>query len=404
VPAKQTTTGAATWLVYGLIMIGALTAVWSFNVDNVYADMRFQQGQNYTEGQQTGLDQYLIGSSFYLDALRMEPDQDFYYLNLGRSLMSIVDIQRQSTNQDLGQVRSNAKSFDLLQYQEPAELQQFVVSQPPMVLMSYAEAVLLDAQRLSPLNKDHFANLGRMYNFWYSRLQREPAILDKAVDWYRRGVEVAPQDVSILNEYAAIVAVKASEAQKRGDQATADQSFNLANELLLRSAKIDPRYRDTDSRIAEVLRLQGRYEEAVDRYLVILASNPRALDSQITAIIEALRSQPALLLKLRGAYEAAIATNPDDFASQALIGLMAARGNDLPRAAAAFNEVIRIQPNNLEARQNYTLVLSDMLQYRQAADQAAILLEQAKQQGANQDEQAALQGLLVFLEGKAAGQ
>jgi tetratricopeptide (TPR) repeat protein len=272
------------------------------------------------------------------------------------------------------------------------------------VLMSYAEAVLLDAQRLSPLNKDHFANLGRMYNFWYSRLQRDPAILDKAVDWYRRGVEVAPQDVSILNEYAAIVAVKASEAQKRGDQATADQSFALANDLLARSSMIDPRYRDTEGRIAEVLRLQGRYEEAVDRYLVILASNPRALDNQITAIIEALRDQPALLLKLRGAYESAIATNPDDFASHALIGLMSARGNDLPRAAAAFNEVIRIQPNNLEARQNYTLVLSDMLQYRQAADQAALLFEAAKQQGANQEEQAALQGLLVFLEGKAAGQ
>jgi tetratricopeptide (TPR) repeat protein len=403
-PTKQTSAGAGAWLVYGMIIIGALTAVWSFNVDNVYADMRFQQGQNYTEGQQSGLDQYLIGSSFYLDALRMEPDQDFYYLNLGRSLMSIVDIQRQSTNQDLGQARSDVKSFDLFEYQEPADLQQFVISQPPMVLMSYAEAVLLDAQRLSPLNKDHFANLGRMYNFWYSRLQRDPAILDKAVDWYRRGVEVAPQDVSILNEYAAIVAVKASEAQKRGDQATADQSFVLANELLARSSGIDPRYRDTEGRIAEVLRLQGRYAEAVDRYLVILASNPRALDSQITAIIEALRDQPALLLKLRSAYEAAIAANPDDFASHALIGLMSARGNDLPRAAAAFNEVIRIQPNNLEARQNYTLVLSDMLQYRQAADQAALLLEAAKQQGANQEEQAALQGLLVFLDGKAAGQ
>lgn len=394
--------GAAGMLVYALVMIGALVAVWSFNVDNVYADMRFQQGQNYTEDPQADLDRFVVGTAYYLDSIRMEPQQDFYYLSLGRSLMSIVDIRRQVGGGDLGQPRADVKLSDLLQLQDAAAVQSFATQQPPLALMSYAEKVLLEAQRLSPLNKDHYANLGRMYNFWFNRLQRDPTILERAVDWYRRGTEVAPQDVTILNEYASVLAIKGNVAREAGDEAAAAQSFALANQLLARSAATDPKYRDTDMRTAEVLRMEGRLPEAVDRYLVLLQANPRALDGQITSIIQSLRGQPDQLLRLRGAYEAVVATTPNDFGSHALIGLISARANDLPRAAQAFAEVIRLQPDNLEARQNYTLVLSDMLQYQQAAGEAQTLLDLAKQQGANQQESAALQGLLDFLQQKAA--
>jgi tetratricopeptide (TPR) repeat protein len=395
---------AAAWLVYGLIALGTLAAVWSFNLDNVYADMRFQQGQTYTEDPQADLDRYIIGTAYYLDSVRMEPDQDFYYLSLGRSLMSIVDIRRQTGNVALGQPNPQVRIEDLLRLQEPTDVQAFVLQQSPMTLMSYAEAILNRAQSINPLNKDHFANLARMYNFWYSRLQRDPAILAKAVDWYKRGVEIAPQDVTILNEYASAIALQGNDARSRGDQATADARLAEAAQLLARSQQIDPLYRDTPVRIAEVLRLQGNYTAAVDSYVALLAQNPRALDNQISTIIDSLRSQPALLLKLRSAYDSAIQRKPDDVGSIALVGLISARTGDLPRAAQAFTDVVRLQPDNLEARQNYTLVLSDMLQYRLAASEAEVLLRLAKQQGATQQEQGALESLLGFMRQKAAGQ
>ncbi len=401
-PARSS--NAAAWLVYGLIAIGALAAVWSFNIDNVYADMRFQQGQTYTEDPQADLDRYIIGTSFYLDSVRMEPNQDFYYLNLGRSLMSIVDIRRQTSGVALGQPDPEVRVEDLLRLQEPTDVQSFVLQQSPMMLMSYAEAVLNRAHTINPLNKDHFANLARMYNFWYSRLQRDPAILAKAVDWYKRGVEVAPQDVTILNEYASATALQGNDARSRGDEATANERLAEAARLLARSQQIDPLYRDTPVRAAEILRLQGRYAEAVDNYIVLLAQNPRALDNQIATIIDSLRSKPELLLKLRSAYDAAIQRKPDDVGSIALVGLISARAGDLPRAAQAFTDVVRLQPNNLEARQNYTLVLSDMLQYRQAAGEAEVLLRLAQQQGATQQEQSALESLLGFMRQKVSGQ
>ena len=77
--------------------------------------------------------------------------------------MSIVDIQRQTNPANLGQTKPDAKLEDLLRLQDASDVQSFVTQQSQLALMSYAEAVLLRAQTLNPLNKDHYANLARMY-------------------------------------------------------------------------------------------------------------------------------------------------------------------------------------------------------------------------------------------------
>jgi tetratricopeptide (TPR) repeat protein/O-antigen ligase len=402
-PARQQESGgAAAIAIYSIVAILGLVAIWSFNIDNVYADMRFQEGQTYTEDPQADLSRYIVGTSYYLDAIRMEPGQDFYYLNLGRSLMSIVDIRRQTQGVQLGQPIEGARVEDLLRLGSAEEVQQFVQERPPLELMSYAEAVLTRAHDLSPLNKDHYANLARMYNFWYSRLTHDPKLLELAVDWYRRGSEIAPQDVTILNEYASAVTLQGTVLRDQGDAAGAQQKFELASQLLEHSAAIDPRYRDTNGRMADVLRLQGQYAQAVDRYVAILADNPRALDGQISSIIESMRSAPDQLLRLRAAYEAALQKDPGDITSNALIGLISARAGDLPRAAAAFSDVVRLQPQNLEARQNYTLVLSDMMQYQQASAEAEQLLQMAQQQQLGEADRNSLEALAAFLREKVA--
>ncbi len=48
--------------------------------------------------------------------------------------------------------------------------------------------------------KTTMPNLARMYSFWYSRFDRNPEQLRQAIEWYRQGHEIAPQDVVILNE------------------------------------------------------------------------------------------------------------------------------------------------------------------------------------------------------------
>ena len=77
---------------------------------------------------------------------------------------------------------------------------------------------------------------------------------------------------------------------------------------------------------------------------------------------------------------------------------------DLETAASAFAEAVQLQPDNLEARQNYTVVLSDLLRYDQAAQQAQEWLALASQRQETTDRQrAAIEALLGYLRQRASG-
>jgi tetratricopeptide (TPR) repeat protein len=393
----------AALLVYGIAVLLALAAAWFFNADNVYADMRFQQSQNFTEAPNAGLDQQIVGMNYLLDALRMEPGQDFYYLSLGRNLMSIADIRRQTSGSQLGQPKANARVEDLLRLGDLDAVQAFVQKQTPLELLSYAQAVLERARELNPLNKDHYANLARLHSFWYSRMDRNPQQLQQALDWYEKAHQSAPQDVVILNEYAGTYAQAGNDARARRDETAAQAAFGQAQQLLEQSKQLDSRYGDTDLRIADLLRIQGREAEAVDRYVALIDKNPHALDAQVNAISAGLGGKPDLLKRLRDAYAAAAAKKPDDAPLYSFIGILSESAGDLARAADAYAKLTQLQPNSVEARRSYTLALSDTGQYQQAATEAQALLTLAQQQQLPQQQTDAIQGLVQLLKIRAAG-
>jgi tetratricopeptide (TPR) repeat protein len=399
----SSTSSPAALMIYGIIGALALAGVWFFNVDNVYADMRFNQGQGLSDSPNSGLEQQLVGMTYYLDAIRMEPGQDFYYLNLGRTLMNLTDIKRQTNSAALGQPKPTAQLSDLLRMTDEQQVQEYVFKQAPLETMSYAQAVLEDARELNTLNKDHYANLARMHSFWYSRLTQDPDQLRQSIEWYKQGHEVAPQDVTILNEYASTVALMGNYTRSHNDEPAAQQYYGQAAQLLAQSKALDARYSDTDLRLADVLRLQGNASQAVDMYLKLLEANPHALDSQVTQIADSLRDQPDLLRRLRDAYMAAAAKKPDDAVLHSYIGLISVRLNDMPQAAAEFGRWTQLQPQSLEAHRNYTLVLSDTRQYTQALAEAQTLLGLAQAQQLPQEQQGAIQGLVEFLKQQSAG-
>src|SRR5262249_16903182 len=184
----------------------------------------------------------------------------------------------------------------------------------------------------------------------------------------------------ILNEYASSVALMGNYARSHSDETLAKQYYDQAAQLLAQSKQLDPRYSDTDLRLADVLRLQGNAGQAIDMYLNLLTANPHALDSQVTQIADSLRDQPDQLRRLRDAYPAAVAAKPDDAALPSFIGLISIRLKELPQAADAFGRWTQLQPQSLEAHRNYTLVLSDTRQYPKALAEAQTLLGLAQQQ------------------------
>jgi tetratricopeptide (TPR) repeat protein len=286
----------------------------------------------------------------------------------------------------------------LIQQSAPIDLQAFLAPLTASEATQYAEATLLKAHNLNPLNKDHFANMARLYIFWYTRIEAKPEILQKALQWFRDGVAIAPKDVSILNEYIESLLTYASTI-KTSDPTTAQKTITEADQLLQQSLLLDDKYTDTTLRQANVLRAKGEYVKAVAIYTQLIVKNPRVLDSQITSIIRELATQPELLSQLRDAYNTNLKAS--DALSISIIGLLSSQLNDHDNAILAFSKLAQMQPDSLEAQQNYTLVLSDGQRYADATIQAEKLATLAKSKGVSQDNLTLYTQLIEFFKAKA---
>jgi hypothetical protein len=156
------------------------------------------------------------------------------------------------------------------------------------------------------------------------------------------------------------------------DQVVTTAAFEPSQENL------DPDYTDTAIRVADLLYADGKYSEAMPLYAQILQKNPHALDGQISIIVDQLVGTPVLLEQLRTAYLNTPYQN--DRLLLSILGLIASRMRNYPEAIAAFGQLVAIQPNSIEALQNYTIVLSNGLDYANATIQAQNLVSLATTQ------------------------
>ncbi|MFN3374809.1 MAG: O-antigen ligase family protein, partial [Chloroflexus sp.] len=77
-------------------LIGFVTAglIWWLNIQPVYADMRFQQAQSYSDQGQVSARALLVALNESIATIRANPGEDFYYLHLARTLMNLAEILR----------------------------------------------------------------------------------------------------------------------------------------------------------------------------------------------------------------------------------------------------------------------------------------------------------------------
>lgn len=368
----------------GIVVVTSLVS-WQVNIAPMIADAVYQRAQSTIDRPSATMDQLIDGTSQLVTAISLDPRQDFYFLSLGRGLLAIS--AQRIAGEGLGTPSASAADLDALLQMTPFTLHTLLRQRDAVELLELAAMALERARELAPLNKDHYANLGRMFLFWYQQDDADQQLLIRAESWYRRGAEIAPQDVTILNEWAGVLL-----RLGRIDDADA---------VLQRSLLLDPTYLDTAVRRAELTRLRGDVDAAIDQYLAVIAREPHALDAQIIALARALgETHPAALARLRDGYVAALAVAPDDVRIHAIIGLLSDRAGDRERAAAAFRAIIERQPQNLEARRNLTLVLSGMLQYDAAYLEARQMLALATPERVNAAERAALDRLVEWLDGQ----
>lgn len=399
-------------------LIGLVTAglIWWLNIQPIYADMRFQQGQSYSDQGQVSISTQIAALNEYITTIRANPGEDFYYLHLARSLMSLADVlHRQGVNLgEAGQPRLDA----LLRLDGIEAVTGFVQRSSPLSLLAYAEAALQHAHQLSPLNKDHYANLGRINLFWYS-WTNDVQRLYTALKWYERVAKIAPQDVALMNERAGVLIQLAEYATISGDTAQAGAFFQQADELLQTSAQLDPRFGDTSLRRGDLIRVRsGDLDTATTFYLRAIEQAPQQMVENLDRIARALNSRSDLLNQLRSAF-AVQATRAEQVLAEArekperafelptletqaanlyaAVARLAVQTNDLAGAVKPYARAVSIQPANAALSEQYTLVLSETLQYDAALTEARRLLAVLQSNGRT-GEMARIEQLIALIE------
>jgi tetratricopeptide (TPR) repeat protein len=391
--SRPSGTNPAALALYAVLLVVMLFAVWWFNLSTVYADMRFQEGQLYS--QQRSAQAQVAAMQRYITTINSNPREDFYYLNLGRALMTLAE-QLRSQGTPIGNEAPDADVADLLSLNDRNAVMTFVNRSNPMELLSYAQAVLLQARDLNPMNKDHYANLARLNDFWYNWTQ-DPQKLQAAHEWYSRANEVAPQDVTLLNEHAGSLVTRAAYASNHNDPAAAQTYISQAMELLNRSRELDPLYTDTIVRMAELHRTQGRLDEATDLYIEAISEAPAAVQPVLSNVLDSMANRPDLLIQLGNAF-AERAAQDDSAQLYAIAGTLAAQAENPEQAAELYAQATELEPGNLINRLNYTIVLSDARQYDQALNEAQTGLALAQSQENSENEAARFRQLVQILE------
>ncbi len=211
----QRTTGKKGMGAFALPVVMIL-AFWGISVTNlriIHADMTFKFADPLANGASPNYDAAI---QLYRRATELAPDEDHYYLFLGRAYLEMARTA-----------------------EDPAEREE---------LMETAKTDLIRAQGINPLNTDHTANLARLYRVWAGF---DPALQDErgqqSAAYYEKATTLSPQNTTLWNEKAIVYLSVLDEREK-------------ALEILNQSLEIDPEFDGTNGLLGDFYSQEARRE------------------------------------------------------------------------------------------------------------------------------------------------
>ena len=204
--------------IYGLLLIAALMFAGTVNSASVQADTLYKQGQAYDSAQSWG-----NSIDYYQQAIRAQPNQDYYYLFLGRAWLEFAkQVDREQVN-----FRTSTEKNTVPYASDAARTAE------RLIRLQQSEAVLKRAQALNPLNTDHYANLGRLYLYWADPTGAQDSSKSQlAVQYMKEATDRTPGNAQLRDELAVAYA-------RNGQFAEAVEALNFSR------TKIDPTYART---------------------------------------------------------------------------------------------------------------------------------------------------------------
>ncbi len=156
---------AAPFLLIAVMVLATVT-----NLRIIQADIAFKMADPFTRG-----NQWPVAMVVYQHAIDLAPNEDYYYLFLGRAYLEQA---------------KNLKTVD-----------------ERRALFQQAEKDLKTAQRLNPLNTDHTANLARLYSWWASatdNAQERQEYAQRSNVYYEKALSLSPNNVVLWGEWATL--------------------------------------------------------------------------------------------------------------------------------------------------------------------------------------------------------
>ena len=225
-----------------LAITGFILVIWlsvTTNLRIIHADIAFKMAEPFASSKQ-----WVVANMLYRRAIDLSPDEDYYYLFLGRGSLE------------------EAKTISDTVLQEQA--------------FKTAEADLIRAQRINPLNPDHTANLARLHSWWALQAPDDQTRAQRAMvsdQYYSRVTVLSPNSARLWDEWAILFINVLNDPDR-------------ASELLEHSLEIDPQYDWTHALAGDYYSKMGlntddevehsqNFEKAIRHYQQAIAIQPQ---------------------------------------------------------------------------------------------------------------------------------
>jgi tetratricopeptide (TPR) repeat protein/O-antigen ligase len=200
-PARGASSNTVSAILVPVLLISVFTLANASNLRVIDADITFKMADPFTKN-----GKWDIATLLYQRSLELTPQEDHYYLFLGRS------------------------------YLEQAKLTQATADQDSLVLK--AERDLKVAQSINPLNTDHTANLARLYSWWAGQATTQATRTDraeKASEYYTDALTLSPNNSTLWDEWAVLdmqlLNNPQSALEKMNHALSLDQKYNFTQGL-----------------------------------------------------------------------------------------------------------------------------------------------------------------------------
>jgi tetratricopeptide (TPR) repeat protein len=178
----------------GLLLVSLLLIAFT-NLRVIQADIAFKTGDLFARP-----NSWPAAIAIYNRANDLAPNEDYYYLFLGRAYLEYAKTLEDSTERER--------------------------------LIEQAASDLRKAQQINPLNTDHTANLARLYSLWATFTNDQTTIQQRANtsnDYFAQAVMLSPNNARLWDEWAVLDMNVMNQPEK-------------AKEHLDRAMAIDPYY------------------------------------------------------------------------------------------------------------------------------------------------------------------